>query len=89
MLPFELPTAINIGRGSLFVSLFAGLFVCLDEAWVFKNMGDVFRTSFLKMKFRKLSEVVLFACCGDVFPGFVCSLFSFFLCCGRADGSVL
>ena len=61
MLPFELPTAINIGRGSLLVSLFAGLFVWMKPG--FRNMGDVFRTSFLEMKFRKLSEVVLFPCC--------------------------
>ena len=73
MLPFELPKAINIGRGSLFVSLFAGLFVWMKPG--FPNMGDVFRTSFLEMKFRKLYEVVLFPCCpcGDVFSGFICS----------------
>ena len=78
MLPFELPTAIHMGRGSLFVSLFACLFVWMKLG--FWNMGDLLRTSILEMKFRLLSEVALFPCCpcGDVFSVF-CSLFSFFL----------
>ena len=33
MLPFELPTAINMGRGSLFVSLFACLFVWMKPGF--------------------------------------------------------
>ena len=33
MLPFELPTAINIGRGSLLVSLFACLFVWMKPGF--------------------------------------------------------
>ena len=33
MLPFELPTAIHMGRGSLFVSLFACLFVWMKPGF--------------------------------------------------------